>query len=108
MMGIIVQLCSHITTCITCGADAGTVSVNMSNTTANNYVLCYGDSIELNSNGNYVLPPAADVSGLGYAIYAVLQQLVIQTQTRVLQVGIGMLIHFKMPIMQERIYMILF
>jgi len=64
------QTITYITpVCAACAADAGTVSVDMPNTGANNYVLCIGDVINMNSNQDYVLPPAADIAGLGFAIY---------------------------------------
>ncbi|TNE77941.1 MAG: hypothetical protein EP333_00250, partial [Bacteroidetes bacterium] len=55
---------------VSCGADAGTYTITMSNPTANNYALCVGDDISLVADGNAVLPSSPDVAGLGYAIYA--------------------------------------
>lgn len=53
---------------IICGVDAGTTNVTMSNTSSNNYVLCYNESVTLTTTG-YTLPTAVDVAGLGYMIY---------------------------------------
>jgi len=61
---------SYVTSCAPCAANVGTFTIDMSNGSANNYVLCAGDSISINSNQNYVLPPTPDVAGVGFAIYA--------------------------------------
>lgn len=53
-----------------CNTDVGTVNVSLSNTGANNYYLCAGDSMSVTSNNDFVLPPSPDVPGLGYALYA--------------------------------------
>ncbi|HBG71946.1 MAG: hypothetical protein A2W93_05185 [Bacteroidetes bacterium GWF2_43_63] len=58
-----------------CGANAGTVkvfinSVDVTNA-SNEYVLCFGDDLDIVSDNNFTLPPAAgiDPTGLGYGFY---------------------------------------
>lgn len=58
-----------------CSANAGTVSVFINGTDVTNgtneYVLCLGDALEIQSDNNFTLPPAAgsDPAGLGYGFY---------------------------------------
>ena len=39
-----------------CDADIGTFNTNITGSSTNNYVLCYGDQIDLNSNGDWTGP----------------------------------------------------
>ncbi|MCP4441134.1 MAG: hypothetical protein GY810_19590 [Aureispira sp.] len=54
---------------IVCGSDAGTITSTMNNTNSVDYFLCDGEGLSFTSNDDYVLPPAVDVAGLGYAMY---------------------------------------
>ncbi len=59
-----------------CSADAGTFTANMVGVSTNNYVLCWGDQININSNNDFTYP--ANVSdpvipynpGIFYLIYS--------------------------------------
>jgi hypothetical protein len=53
---------------IICGVDVGTTTATLSNTSSNSNVLCFNESITLATTGE-TLPTAADIAGIGYAIY---------------------------------------
>lgn len=53
-----------------CGTEAGTNTITLSNQQANDYVLCYGDTIAVESNDDYVLYNLSfNQVGLGYSVY---------------------------------------
>ncbi len=55
-----------------CAADAGTLTLVSDGNGNIPRVVCYGDAIELNNNGDYVLPPAApgQTAGIMLAIFS--------------------------------------
>jgi gliding motility-associated-like protein len=64
--GCTIQVTGGPYTC--CPADAGTVTANMTGQGINDFILCDGDVININSNGDFVNSPGAD-PGILYAIY---------------------------------------
>ncbi|MEM6297897.1 MAG: hypothetical protein AAF740_04315 [Bacteroidota bacterium] len=58
---------------VTCSPSvtAGTTpTVAMGNAGSNNYILCRDETLTITSNDDFILPPASDLRGLGYAVYA--------------------------------------
>ena len=52
-----------------CMADAGTSTLINDGGGTVPFVVCFGSTIEIESNGDYVLPPAAGVAGLMWLYY---------------------------------------
>ncbi len=56
---------------VTCSPSvtAGAVTASMTNGSSADYILCRDESLTLTSDDDFILPPAADLRGLGYAVY---------------------------------------
>ncbi|MFN3917046.1 MAG: PKD domain-containing protein [Flavobacteriales bacterium] len=52
-----------------CSSNAGTTNANINGNGTNNYILCDGDQIDINSNNDFVLDPGWTNGGITYAIY---------------------------------------
>lgn len=53
-----------------CMAEAGTITVNDDGGGTNPFVVCFGEDIDVTSDGNFTLPPSGPLPGMVYLFYS--------------------------------------